>query len=75
MVVANIKLISEQETFLSELAKIPLMIKDKKQASLLKDKEIIIPLMFTMWMNAKTREEQHKYDMATLLMYRLLEMI
>ena len=75
VLVANIKLISEQETFLSELAKIPLMIKEKKQSSLLKDKEIIIPLMFTMWMNAKTREEQHKYDMATLLMYRLLEMI
>lgn len=31
--------------------------------------------MFTMYSNALLREKQEKYDMATLLMYRLLEMI
>ena len=32
-------------------------------------------LMFTMYTNACVREVQEKYDMATLLLYRLLEMI
>ena len=31
--------------------------------------------MFTMYQNAMIREYQGKYDMATLLLYRLLEMI
>lgn len=31
--------------------------------------------MFTMYSNACLREQQEKYDMATLLLYRLLEMI
>ncbi len=31
--------------------------------------------MFTMYQNAMIREHQEKYDMATLLLYRLLEMI
>ena len=31
--------------------------------------------MFTMYTNACVREVQEKYDMATLLLYRLLEMI
>lgn len=31
--------------------------------------------MFTMFQNACTREKQEKYDMSTLLLYRLLEMI
>ena len=35
----------------------------------------IVPLMFTMCQNAMIREEQEKLDMATLLLYRLLEMI
>ena len=35
----------------------------------------MISLMYTMFENAKRREEQEKYDMATLLWYRLLEMI
>ncbi|MBQ9390622.1 MAG: hypothetical protein IJU02_00370, partial [Lachnospiraceae bacterium] len=42
---------------------------------ILQDKNIIIALMFTMYQNAMVREEQGKYDMATLLCYRLLEMI
>lgn len=35
----------------------------------------MLPLMFTMYSNACLREQQEKYDMATLLLYRLLEMI
>lgn len=31
--------------------------------------------MFTMYENALRREKEEKYDMATLLFYRLLEMI
>lgn len=42
---------------------------------ILQNKEIITALMFTMCQNALVREEQEKYDMATLLFYRLLEMI
>ena len=34
-----------------------------------------MPLMFTMQANAFIREAQEKYDSATLLLYRLLEMI
>ncbi len=42
---------------------------------ILKNKELITALMFTMYQNALTRERQEKLDMATLLLYRLLEMI
>ncbi|MEY8429451.1 hypothetical protein AALC75_02835 [Lachnospiraceae bacterium 48-42] len=42
---------------------------------MLSNKAIMISLMYTMFENAKRREEQEKYDMATLLWYRLLEMI
>ena len=39
------------------------------------DQELIAALMFTMYQNALIREDQEKYDMSTLLFYRLLEMI
>ena len=42
---------------------------------ILQNKEYIIPLMFSMYINACVREKQEKYDMSTLLLYRLLEMI
>ena len=42
---------------------------------ILKTKEVITALMFTMCQNGLIREQQEKYDMATLLFYRLLEMI
>ena len=42
---------------------------------MLRNDSYIIPLMFTMYTNAMLRENQEKYDMATLLLYRLLEMI
>ena len=75
IIVKKRMMIAKQCGYLTEMRNIPIMTKEKKQPEILKTKEIIIPLMFTMWMNAMTREEQEKYDMATLLMYRLLEMI
>ena len=51
------------------------MLKERRQEQILKDKDIMSALMFTMLQNAMVRERQEKYDMASLLMYRLLEMI
>lgn len=67
--------LEQQEEILSRLIKIPGLISQKKQMEILTNPQYIIPLMFTMYMNALVREQQEKYDMATLLLYRLLEMI
>ena len=67
--------LAAQEEVLSRLVKIPKLIAEKKQMEVLSDREYMIPLMFTMYTNAFIREQQEKYDMATLLLYRLLEMI
>ncbi len=67
--------IGVQRQYLEQLNRIPELQKQKKQAEILKSDEMIHALMFTMFQNARTREEQEKYDMATLLLYRLLEMI
>ncbi len=67
--------LKEQASHLEALGKIPGLVESKAQTEILKSTEIIIPLMLTMRMNAVTRESQQKYDMATLLTYRLLEMI
>lgn len=64
-----------QEEMLGRLMCIPALINEKKQMEVLSDQKYIIPLMFTMYTNACAREIQEKYDMATLLLYRLLEMI
>lgn len=64
-----------QEALLGALKEIPTLIKEKKNFEVLCNDTYIIPLMFTMYTNAMLREEQEKYDMATLLLYRLLEMI
>lgn len=64
-----------QEALLGALKEIPVLIKEKKNFDVLCNDTYIIPLMFTMYTNAMLREEQEKYDMATLLLYRLLEMI
>ena len=42
---------------------------------ILGDREFVLALMFTLYCNARRREEQGKYDMASLLLYRLLELI
>lgn len=64
-----------QYKILRQLKKIPELIKERSQEKILSNKAIMISLMYTMFENAKRREEQEKYDMATLLWYRLLEMI
>lgn len=64
-----------QYKILHQLKKIPQLIKERNQDKILGNKAIMISLMYTMFENAKRREEQEKYDMATLLWYRLLEMI
>ncbi len=71
----NIDQIAGQEQVLERLSEIPELLSQKKNMDVLQDPEYIIPLMFTMYQSALVREEQEKYDMATLLMYRLLEMI
>ncbi len=58
-----------------QLNKIPDLIIQKNQKSILTNQTIITSLMFTMYENALRREKEEKYDMATLLFYRLLEMI
>lgn len=65
----------QQELILSSLVHIKQMTKQKHNMDILTDKKTIIALMFTMGQNALIREKQEKYDMATLLFYRLLEMI
>ena len=64
-----------QREILENLQCIPGLINNKKNMEILKQVKLIHPLMFTMYQNAKIREYQDKYDMATLLFYRLLEMI
>ena len=67
--------LTDQEILLNQLGRIPALIKDKRQKDILQDKNLMTALMFTMYQNAQVREQQEKYDMASLLMYRLLEMI
>ena len=67
--------IRKQKEILSDLRRIPPLIREHKQTDILKSKELITALMFTMQQNALTRVKQEKYDMATLLLYRVLEMI
>ena len=43
--------------------------------AILGDGDILHALALTIYQNARTREQQEKYDMATLLLYRLLEMM
>lgn len=67
--------LSKQENILSSLAQLPLLVKEKKQRDIIASSNLIYPMMFTMYQNAIIREKQEKYDMSTLLFYRLLEMI
>lgn len=67
--------VEKQRVLLEALKEIPKLLREKKNFDILKNPEYILPLMFTMYTNALLREEQEKYDMETLLLYRLLEMI
>jgi len=64
-----------QERTLEALNDVYTLAREKKNMEILKEIRYCLPLMFTMYQNADVREEQEKYDMATLLLYRLLEMI
>ena len=67
--------LDQQFKVLQQLNRIPDYIKEKRQVEILKNDSMMFALMFTMHENAVRREKQEKYDMATLLLYRLLEMI
>lgn len=49
--------------------------KDRTLVDIFRKKEFVLALVFTLYCSAKRREEQGKYDMASLLIYRLLELI
>lgn len=67
--------LKRQEAMLGKLNELSELLKEKRNMEILKQSELIVPLMFTMYINAEIRRKQEKYDMATLLLYRLLEMI
>lgn len=67
--------LKKQEMILKQLDELSGILKEKRNMDILKEKDYIVPLMFTMYINAEIRRKQEKYDMATLLLYRLLEMI
>ena len=68
-------ILKKQEAILKRLDELSGILKKKRNLEVLKEKNYIVPLMFTMYVNAEIRRKQEKYDMATLLLYRLLEMI
>lgn len=67
--------LNKQKEILYPLTKIQAMIQNKENMKVMSEKQYIIPLMFTMYSNSLVREYQEKYDSATLLLYRVLEMI
>ena len=69
-----IGILHEQLKILDALKDIQKLFRSKNHMAVLSQTEYIMPLMFTMQANALIREEQEKYDSATLLLYRLLEM-
>lgn len=71
----QISQLQKQQLILSNLIEIPQLMIEKKNMDILKNHKYIVPLMFTMYKIADIREVQEKYDAATLMLYRLLEMI
>ncbi|MBM7685891.1 TIGR02710 family CRISPR-associated CARF protein [Defluviitalea raffinosedens] len=71
----KIALLRKQRDILNIMAKNATQIQKNTPMELLVKLEEILSLMFTIYHNAKRRSEQAKYDMASLLLYRLLEMI
>lgn len=70
-----IGLLQEQLEILASLKDIQYFFRSKNNMEVLGRLEYIMPLMFTMQTNSMIREAQGKYDSATLLLYRILEMI
>ncbi|WP_161486075.1 TIGR02710 family CRISPR-associated CARF protein [Desulfotomaculum copahuensis] len=64
-----------------QIEKFAKCLKEKKNrdsgliVEILNEREFVLSLMFTLYCNARRREEQGKLDMASLLLYRLLELI
>lgn len=67
--------LKKQEAILKQLNDLTALLKEKRNMDILQKKDYIVPLMFTMYINAEIRRKQQKYDMATLLLYRLPEMM
>ncbi len=67
--------IDRQRAMLENLRKIPQFQEERNMKGILEDPGILHALALTLYQNARTREMQEKYDMATLLLYRLLEMM
>lgn len=67
--------LEKQEQILEPLAGMEELLAQKKHEEVMAQGKYMTPLMFTIYQNARIREEQEKLDMATLLFYRLLEMI
>ena len=67
--------IDRQRAMLEQLGRIPQLQEELNMQAILADGDILHTLALTIYQNAKTREQQEKYDMATLLLYRLLEMM
>lgn len=67
--------LKRQAEILEKMKKIQSSIQNRSYEAILSDKEAYTALMFTMYQCACIREQQEKYDMSTLLFYRLLEMI
>ena len=67
--------IDRQRIMLGYLSRIPPLQEARNMQAILEDTDILHSLALTIYQNAKTREKQEKYDMATLLLYRLLEMM
>ncbi len=72
---ADVQKLKQQKEMLQKLTDIRQCILEKQNEKILDTNDLIHPLMATMLQNARVREKQEKYDMATLLYYRLLEMI
>lgn len=68
-------ILKNQFKILHQLNKISELMAQRRQEEILASKPMMLALMYTMYENAIRREKQEKYDMATLLLYRLLEMI
>ncbi len=71
----KLSILENQSKVLNNLAEIAWQVRTKTPMDILLDLEDILPLIFTIYRNAIRREEQIKYDMSSLLLYRLLEMI
>lgn len=75
IMVDKLSILKKQNDILIIMAQNATQVKRNAPMELLLKLNEILPLMFTIYHNAKSRSEQGKYDMASLLLYRLLEMI